>query len=114
MAESRAIIPRTSARAAGFDGACARLPHARCDALDHPERGRVAACGIDAVSVEEINIGEGAVTGRAVCSIDAVPTMPAAGARHRQPTGLVAWHVPQGTAAGRQNGALAHDEIAIR
>ena len=95
--------PQTSAGSAGFNGGCARLPHTRFDTLDHADGGGVAACGIDPVSVEQIDIGEGAVTGRAVCPVDAIPTMPAASARHRQPTGLITWHIPQGTAAGRQN-----------
>jgi hypothetical protein len=44
---------------------------------------------IDAVAVEEVDVGEGAVAGRAVRAFDAVPAVGAAGAGHRQPGGLV-------------------------
>jgi len=47
---------------------------------------------IDAVAVEEVDVGEGAMTRRAVRAFDAVPAVGAAGAGHRQPGGLVLGH----------------------
>ena len=69
-----------------------RLPHPRPGVFDHAERGGVAAFMIDAVAVEEVDVGEGAMTRRAVRAFDAVPAVAAAGAGHRQPGGLVLGH----------------------
>jgi hypothetical protein len=69
-----------------------RLPHPRSSVFDHAERGGVATFMIHAVSVEEVDVGEGAVAGRAVRPLDAVPTVGAAGAGHRQPSRLVLGH----------------------
>ena len=69
-----------------------RLPHPRLSVFDHAERGGVATFVIDAVAVEEVDVGEGAMAGRAVRAFDAVPAVGAAGAGHRQPGGLVLGH----------------------
>ena len=69
-----------------------RLPHPRPGVFDHAERRRVATLVIDAVSVEQVDVGEGAMAGRAVRALDAVPAMGAAGTGHRQPGGLVLGH----------------------
>ena len=52
-----------------------RLPHARSGVFDHAERGGVATLVIDAVAVEEVDVGEGAMAGRAVRAFDAVPAV---------------------------------------
>jgi len=69
-----------------------RLPHPGTGVFDHAERGGVAAFVIDAVAVEEVDVGEGAMTRRAVRAFDAVPAVGAAGTGHRQPGGLVLGH----------------------
>ena len=69
-----------------------RLPHPRSGVFDHAERGGVAAFMIDTVVVEEVDVGEGAMTRRAVRAFDAVPAVGAAGTGHRQPGGLVLGH----------------------
>jgi hypothetical protein len=95
--------PSRSAGASGFGRWRSWRPDSRPCVLGHAERGWVAAFVIHAVVVEGSDVGEGAVTARAVCSVDAVPALSAAGARHRQPAGLVSWHVLQGRAAVRQS-----------
>jgi hypothetical protein len=47
---------------------------------------------VDSVLVEEVEGGEGAVAGRAVCPFDAVPAVLAARAGNRQPGGFVFRH----------------------
>jgi hypothetical protein len=69
-----------------------QLPHPRWSLFDHAERGGVATFMIYAVPVEEVDVGEGAMAGRAVRPLDAVPTSGAAGAGHRQPSRLVVGH----------------------
>jgi len=61
--------------------------------LDHAELDRVRAVVIDAVAVEDVGVGEGAVAGRAVRAVDAVPAASATGAADRRPARLVLRHL---------------------
>jgi hypothetical protein len=73
-------------------GGGAGFPDAGFRVLDQAELDRVRTVVIDAVAVEQVGVGEGAVTGRAMRAVDAVPAVSAAGAADRQPTRLVPGH----------------------
>ena len=68
------------------------FPDAGFRVLDQAELDRVRAVVIDAVAVEQVGVGEGVVTGRAVRAVDAVPAVSAVGAADRPPTRLVPRH----------------------
>jgi hypothetical protein len=74
--------------------------------LSHAESGGISAFVIGSMPVEVIDGGEGALTGRAMRSFDAVPAPLAAGARHRQPAWLILRHNQQGTGGDRQEGLV--------
>ena len=95
-----------SAGASTSDDHGPRLPYAGLGVLSHAESGGIPAFMIGSMLVEEIDGGEGAMTGSAVRSFDAVPLPPAAGAHHREPAGLVLRHNQQGTGGDRQEGLV--------